>query len=33
LLKLWTGKLAVTIASETCECFGGAGYLEDSGIP
>jgi hypothetical protein len=32
-VKLWTGKLAVTIASETCECFGGAGYLEDSGIP
>ena len=33
LVKLWTGKLAVTIASEACECFGGAGYLEDSGIP
>jgi len=33
LLKLWTGKLAVTIASEAVECFGGAGYLEDSGIP
>jgi alkylation response protein AidB-like acyl-CoA dehydrogenase len=33
LTKLWTGKLAVTIASETCECFGGMGYLEDSGIP
>ncbi|HEX6832433.1 MAG TPA: acyl-CoA dehydrogenase family protein, partial [Rudaea sp.] len=33
LAKLWTGKLAVTIASEVCECFGGAGYLEDSGIP
>jgi hypothetical protein len=33
LIKLWTGKLAVAIASETCECFGGAGYLEDSGIP
>jgi alkylation response protein AidB-like acyl-CoA dehydrogenase len=33
LLKLWTGKLAVVIASETCEIFGGAGYLEDSGIP
>jgi len=33
LAKLWTGKLAVAIASETCECFGGAGYLEDSGIP
>ena len=33
LAKLWTGKLAVTIASEACECFGGMGYLEDSGIP
>ncbi|HEY2394471.1 MAG TPA: acyl-CoA dehydrogenase family protein [Rudaea sp.] len=33
LLKLWTGKLAVTIASEACECFGGAGYLEETGIP
>jgi alkylation response protein AidB-like acyl-CoA dehydrogenase len=33
LAKLWTGKLAVAIASETCECIGGVGYLEDSGIP
>jgi alkylation response protein AidB-like acyl-CoA dehydrogenase len=33
LLKLWTGKLAVSIASEACECLGGAGYLEDSGMP
>jgi len=33
LAKLWTGKLAVAIASEACECLGGAGYLEDSGIP
>jgi len=33
LVKLWTGKLSVAIASEACECFGGAGYLEDSGIP
>lgn len=33
LAKLWTGKLAVTIASEACECFGGMGYIEDSGIP
>jgi alkylation response protein AidB-like acyl-CoA dehydrogenase len=33
LVKLWTGKLAVTIASEACECFGGAGYLEDTGVP
>lgn len=33
LVKLWTGKLAVTIAAEACECFGGMGYIEDSGIP
>lgn len=33
LAKLWTGKLAVAIVSEACECFGGAGYLEDSGMP
>jgi acyl-CoA dehydrogenase len=33
LAKLWTGKLAVAIASEACECFGGSGYLEDTGIP
>lgn len=31
--KLWTGKLAVRIASETCEAFGGAGYIENTGIP
>ena len=33
IVKLWTGKQAVAITSEACECFGGAGYLEDSGIP
>ncbi|HET6913295.1 MAG TPA: acyl-CoA dehydrogenase family protein [Rhodanobacteraceae bacterium] len=33
LAKLWTGKLAVRVASETVEAFGGMGYLEDSGIP
>ena len=33
LVKLWTGKLAVAIASEACECLGGAGYLEDTGMP
>src|SRR5262249_38937263 len=33
LLKLWSGKLAVSITSEVCESFGGAGYLEDTGIP
>lgn len=33
LTKMWTGKLAVRIASETCEAFGGAGYIENTGIP
>lgn len=33
IAKLWTGKLAVRIASETCEAFGGAGYIENTGIP
>lgn len=33
LAKLWTGKLAVRIASECCEAFGGAGYIEDTGMP
>src|SRR5690348_8212120 len=31
--KLYTAKQAVTIASEVVEAFGGAGYVEDSGIP
>lgn len=33
LAKLWTGKLAVAHASEILECFGGAGYIEDTGLP
>ncbi len=33
LAKLTTGKLAVSSASEHLECFGGAGYVEDTGIP
>lgn len=33
LAKLWTGKLAVKACSETLECFGGAGYIEDTGLP
>jgi len=31
--KLWTGKLAVATCSEALECFGGAGYIEDTGLP
>ncbi|GAB3978804.1 acyl-CoA dehydrogenase family protein [Plantactinospora veratri] len=33
LAKLATGRLAVSSASEYVECFGGAGYVEDTGIP
>lgn len=33
LSKLYTAKLAVAAASETLECFGGAGYVEDTGLP
>jgi alkylation response protein AidB-like acyl-CoA dehydrogenase len=33
LNKLFTGKLAVGSASEVLECFGGAGYVEDTGLP
>ncbi len=32
LTKLWTAKQAVACASETIEAFGGAGYMEDTGI-
>lgn len=31
--KLYTAKRAIAIASETLEAFGGAGYVEDTGIP
>lgn len=33
LAKLATGKLAVWSASEYLEAFGGAGYVEDTGVP
>src|SRR5262245_22072863 len=33
IAKLTTGKLAVASASEYLECFGGAGYVEDTGLP
>jgi len=33
LAKLYTGKQAVAVASEVVEAFGGAGYVEDTGIP
>ena len=33
IAKLTTGKQAVVVASEALECFGGAGYVEDTGLP
>ena len=33
IMKLVTGKQAVAVASEALECFGGAGYIEDTGLP
>lgn len=33
LAKLCTGKQAVAGVSELLECFGGAGYVEDTGLP
>jgi hypothetical protein len=32
-MKLTTGKQAVAVASEALEAFGGAGYVEDTGLP
>lgn len=33
LAKLATGRWSVAAASEYLECFGGAGYIEDTGVP
>ena len=33
LAKLTTGKQAVAVSSEVLEAFGGAGYVEDTGLP
>lgn len=33
LCKLFTAKQAVVVLSEGMECFGGQGYIEDTGIP
>jgi alkylation response protein AidB-like acyl-CoA dehydrogenase len=33
IAKLSTAKQAVAVASEALECFGGAGYVEDTGLP
>lgn len=33
IMKLTTAKQAVSVLSEVLECFGGAGYIEDTGLP
>ena len=33
IAKLTTGKQVVAVCSEVLECFGGAGYVEDTGLP
>ncbi|RUR28363.1 acyl-CoA dehydrogenase family protein [Legionella qingyii] len=33
LIKLYTAKQAITLISEALEAFGGAGYIEDTGLP
>jgi len=33
VMKLTTGKQGVAVTSEALECFGGAGYVEDTGLP
>ncbi len=33
IAKLLTAKQAIAVASEVLECFGGAGYMEDTGLP
>src|SRR5688572_31711663 len=33
MMKLITAKQAVTVTSEVLESFGGAGYVEDTGLP
>ncbi|XP_066545546.1 acyl-CoA dehydrogenase family member 11 [Amia ocellicauda] len=33
LAKLYTGKQAIAVVSEGLECFGGQGYMEDTGLP
>src|SRR5207253_9558073 len=33
LAKLYTAKQAVAVVSEAIECFGGQGYMEDTGLP
>jgi alkylation response protein AidB-like acyl-CoA dehydrogenase len=33
IAKLYTAKQSIAVSSEVLECFGGAGYVEDTGLP
>lgn len=33
VMKLWSAKQAIALVSEVIESFGGAGYIEDTGLP
>lgn len=33
IMKLFTAKMAMSVVSEGLECFGGQGYIEDTGLP
>ena len=33
ILKFFTAKKAMEVVSEGLECFGGQGYIEDTGLP
>ena len=33
VVKLYTARQGIAVASEVLECFGGAGYVEDTGLP
>lgn len=33
IVKLFTAKIGIAVTSEVLECFGGAGYVEDTGLP
>ncbi|CAL4175553.1 unnamed protein product, partial [Meganyctiphanes norvegica] len=33
VMKMYTAKCSMSISSEGLECFGGQGYIEDTGLP
>ena len=33
IMKMFTAKMAMNVISEGLECFGGQGYIEDTGLP